>query len=358
MSCPPSLPRANPSAVSRLRTPEEAARMPPVFTDEALQRLRPVAPRLWADRRRTRRRRPRQTGEAFSAKWASIDYESESFRRALARQKAWYLELYGFASEGELAAFLRSCGSVLDAGAGACAKAAWFAELAPETTIVAADVSESLWAAWRRYRGLPNLHFVQCDIADLPFFGSGGFDYVSCDQVIHHTADPEASFRELVRLLPPAGQVAVYVYRRKALPRELLDEHFRELAPTLSEEALWELSRQVTELGRVLSQVEGEIEVPCIPLLGIEGGRSSVQRFLYWNFLKCFWNPELGAGTSVRTNFDWYAPSQAARYSEAEFRAWIRCAGLEELHFHALPSSWSGRFRRPAPPGPAARLSR
>lgn len=39
---------------------------------------------------------------------------------------------------------------------------------------------------------------------------------------------------------------------------------------------------------------------------------------IYWNFIKCFWNEELGYDTSVATNFDWYSPSNAKRYSEEE----------------------------------------
>ena len=38
--------------------------------------------------------------------------------------------------------------------------------------------------------------------------------------------------------------------------------------------------------------------------------------FLYWNFLKCFWNEDLGRETSVVTNYDWYSPSNARRYSK------------------------------------------
>ena len=38
-----------------------------------------------------------------------------------------------------------------------------------------------------------------------------------------------------------------------------------------------------------------------------------IQRFIYWNFLKCFWNEQLGKETSLVTNFDWYSPSNARR---------------------------------------------
>ncbi len=86
------------------------------------------------------------------------------------------------------------------------------------------------------------------------------------------------------------------------------------------------MSEQLTELGRRLSALKVDIDVPEIPELGIKGGRYDIQRFIYWNFLKCFWNADLGTETSVLTNFDWYSPSNARRFSESEIRA-IPCGG-------------------------------
>ena len=288
-----------------------------------------------------------QTREAFSNKWSLFEYETPDFKKSLERQKQWYLELYGFESESELARYLSRCRLVLDAGAGKCGKAAWFAGLSPSTTVVAADISDSLVSACEHYKDHPNLLFVQCDIGQLPFFSDGFFDYVSCDQVIHHTADPYRTFQELVRVTRSGGDLSVYVYRKKALPRELLDGYFREYSRTLSHDQLMELSQQLTDLGRLLSSIKDEIDIPGIPLLGIEGGKMSVQRFLYWNFLKCYWNEELGAQSSLVTNYDWYSPSQAFRYLEEEFRSWIETQSLSEIHFHAEQACYSGRFRKP-----------
>jgi len=229
-----------------------------------------------------------------------------------------------------------------------CYKAAWFAELSPSSLVVAADVSSSLQRAADYYKQINNLFFVRCDIAKMSFFEAGLFDYVSCDQVIHHTADPFKTFQELVRVTGPGKELSVYVYRKKALPRELVDDYFREFSKTLDHRKLMEFSRQITELGRLLSSITAEIDFPDIPLLNIEGGRMAVQRFIYWNFLKCFWNEELGYQNSLMTNYDWYAPSQAFRYSEQEFRNWIRVEQLEEVYFHKENACYSGRFLKPS----------
>ena len=288
-----------------------------------------------------------QTSNAFSDKWNQYRYGSADFEKMAEHQKAWYLDLYGFDDERALGDYLKKCSLVLDAGAGKCHKAAWFAQLSPSTLVLAADISESLDEAAEHYRHINNLFFIRCDIGRMPFLPNESFDYVSCDQVIHHTANPFKTFQELVRITRPKGELSVYVYRKKALPRELVDEHFRQLSKTLNHDQLMELSEQLTELGRTLCSLDQELDIPPIPVLGIEGGKMTVQRFLYWNFLKCFWNEEQGFRNSVMVNYDWYSPSQAFRYSKQEFRSWIEAEDLEEVHFHQEQACYSGRFLKP-----------
>lgn len=287
-----------------------------------------------------------QTKDAFSKKWSLSNYESSDFTKALAFQKKWYLSLYGFESEKELALYLRPFKFILDAGSGQGGKAAWFAQLSPSTTIVATDISDSIIAASEYYKHYDNMVFIQCDIADMSFFPNNYFDYVSCDQVIHHTKIPPKTFKELVRVTRINHDISCYVYRKKALPRELLDDYFREFNKQLTHDDIMELSKQLTELGCILSKIKKVIEFPSIPLLGIEGGKMTVQRFLYWNFIKCYWNKELGKDTSILTNYDWYSPSQAFRYSEQDFRSWIEQENLDEVHFHSEQACYSGRFKK------------
>ena len=83
-----------------------------------------------------------------------------------------------------------------------------------------------------------------------------------------------------------------------------------------------------------------------IPLMGIKGGQYDLQRFIYWNFLKCYWNEDMGVETSDMINFDWYSPSNAKRYSEAEYKALIAENNLEIEYFHSEEACYSGRFRK------------
>jgi ubiquinone/menaquinone biosynthesis C-methylase UbiE len=287
-----------------------------------------------------------QTNDVFSDKWSRYE-QSDEKERLYEFQRQWYLKLYGFADEAALAAHLRRCRVVFDAGCGLGYKAAWFARLAPEALVVGMDFSDAARQAAEAYGDLPNLFFIRGDIAHTGF-AAGSIDYVSCDQVIMHTEDPERTFTELARIASPGGgQVACYFYAKKALPRELLDEHFRSKCDELSREELWAMSEQLAELGRRLSELKVSFDAPDIPALGIKGRRVDIQRFIYWNFLKCFWSPELGRETSVVTNFDWYSPSNARRFSEAEVRGIVRANGLGEVFFHAEEACHSGRFAKP-----------
>ncbi len=284
-----------------------------------------------------------QVNDVFSEKWEQFD-KSEEKERAYSFQRNWYLQLYGFASEDELRDHLLKCDVVFDAGCGLGYKAAWFATLAPETLIIGMDFSDAARQAAINYAKLPNLFFVQGDIAKTGI-RDGGVAFASCDQVIMHTEDPEITFSELARITyRNGGQVACYFYAKKALPRELLDDHFRIACSQLSGDELWAMAAQLTELGRRLTELNISLDVPDIPALGIKGGIYDIQRFVYWNFIKCFWNAELGRETSLSTNYDWYSPSNARRFSEGEVRKIISANNMSDIFFHIEEACYSGRF--------------
>ena len=286
-----------------------------------------------------------QTNRAFSDKWSRYDVSSAK-EGLYSMQKRWYLDLYGFGSEEKLAAFLKGRKIIFDAGCGLGYKSAWFAQLAPESLVIGMDFSDAAKQAAHNYRHINNIFFIEGDIAKTPF-PDAGIDYVNCDQAIMHTQDPEKTFAELTRITRKGGgEIACYFYTKKAMPRELLDEHFRSQCAKMSSKELWDMSEQLTELGKRLNDLKVSFDAPDIPSLGIKGGRYDIQRFLYWNFIKCFWNEELGRETSVVTNYDWYSPSLAKRYSKREVMELVKDNGLSVVHFHQEEACYSGRFVR------------
>lgn len=283
-----------------------------------------------------------QTIEMFSEKWSKNE-TAFTLNGIQKFQLNWYLQLYGFSSEENLKSFLATKKIIFDAGSGLGYKAAWFATLAPKSMVIGMDFSTAAYEAARYYKHIPNLFFVRGDIADTQI-KPGSINYINCDQVIHHTENPEKTFAHLTKRLAKNGEFACYVYAKKALPRELLDDYFRTFALQCTNKQLWNLSNQLTELGKTLSDLSIKIDVPDIPLLGIKGGNYDLQRFIYWNFIKCFWNEQFGWENSAATNFDWYGPANAARYSKSEFLQWITNNHLKTKYFHQEEACYSGRF--------------
>ncbi len=287
-----------------------------------------------------------QTNIAFSNKWEIYSQdEIKSQEKFFEFQKEWYLSLYNFENETSLKDYLKTKRIVLDAGCGLGYKAKWFADLSPDTLVIGMDYSDSVFIARETYKNIDNLEFIKGDIANTNIKDKK-LDYVSCDQVIHHTENPQLTMNELSRILMDDGELAVYVYAKKALPRELLDEHFRSKTKDVSKEDMWEMSKQITDLGKTLSDLKIKIDVPDIPLLDIKGGKMDIQRFIYWNFIKCFWNEELGLENSISTNFDWYAPSNAERYTKDEFLNMLKESNLSGTEVHSEEACHSGRFKK------------
>jgi SAM-dependent methyltransferase len=75
------------------------------------------------------------------------------------------------------------------------------------------DYSEAIDANFRNNGHLANVHFLQADICKPPF-APGTFDKIFCFGVLQHTPDPERSFRSLVGLTRPGGELVSDVYRK------------------------------------------------------------------------------------------------------------------------------------------------
>jgi SAM-dependent methyltransferase/uncharacterized protein YbaR (Trm112 family) len=284
------------------------------------------------------------TIESFSAKWGKVS--PEELEQRFAQQYRWYVERYGFRDESGLADFLAGCEAILEAGTGLGGDAARFARLS-DAQVIGLDLSEGVVGAQRHWAGPSNLHYVQGDILELPFRPES-FDFVSSDQVIHHTPDAPRAFAKLARLLRPGGHLAVYVYRRKSLLRELADTEVRKLTTAMSVEECMEFSEQVAELGRELSRTGAKVNLQRgVPLLGIDPGEHDVQRLIYWGFLKCFWNEDFSERLNALVNFDWYHPPYASRHTDDEVRGWCADAGLEIEHLDLSESGISVLARRP-----------
>jgi SAM-dependent methyltransferase len=266
--------------------------------------------------------------ETFSFKWKLIGDSYGYDEPTRSTRQNWYLERFGSNSRSQLIDFLKEKKMILDAGTGSGVDAVMFAESG--ATVIAIDLSQDAALATYHHLGhLPNVHVLQADLNRLPFAPSL-FDYISCDQVLHHTPNTEKSLSTLVKYLGESGHLALYVYKRKSPIREFTDDYLRNYTTKMTAEECYEFCRGVTLLGKALSGLKAEVFIPQdIPLLEIKSGRQDVQRFFYWNVMKCFWNDDYDFTTNVVINFDWYHPKYAWRYTPEEVCDWYKKHGLE-----------------------------
>lgn len=285
-----------------------------------------------------------QTLDIFSNKWVEAD-DYKDIEKMYDFQFEWFLSLYGFKSEEDFKQFLSTKKTIIDSGCGLGYKAAWFAKLAPHAIVLGVDISDAINIAARNFIQYPNLYFFRGDIANTGL-KDGVIDFTVCDQVIMHTEVPEETFKHLTNITSDGGEFACYVYSKKALPRELIDDYFRKATHTISKEEMWKFSEQLTELGKRLSDLKITFESPDIPILGIKGGTYDIQRFIYWNFLKCFWKDDWGFDLNKSCNYDWYAPSNAKRFSKEEFLDLVAKNNLTTSYLHEEEACYSGRFSK------------
>jgi ubiquinone/menaquinone biosynthesis C-methylase UbiE/uncharacterized protein YbaR (Trm112 family) len=283
---------------------------------------------------------------SFNEKWLRIpNYGHDDNTRDF--QLKWYLQRYGWGTKEKLAEFLASRHFILDAGTGTGRDTKLYAENT-KGEVFGIDITTSVDAAQSHLTALKNAALIQTDLTRLPF-PNNFFDFIASDQVLHHTQNTEKSFKYLVEHLAPGGQIAIYVYKKKGPIREFCDDYIRNHTTKLSAKECYEFSESITKLGKSLSDQKTEIDVPeDIPLLGISAGKQNLQRFIYWNVFKCFWNDDFDFETNVMINFDWYHPFYAYRHTPEEVKQWFKDIGLKMLHFDVNESGISARGLKPA----------
>jgi len=284
----------------------------------------------------------KETVESFSWKWN----RAKNYRTATQQHYVtWYLQRYGFGTVNKLAAFLADKKTILDAGTAHGRDAQMYVENST-ATVFGIDISSGIRNAFRDLAGVPRLHLVQADVTKLPF-APEFFDFIGCDQVIHHTPNTRESLRHLVTRLAPGGHIAFYVYRKKGPIREFCDDYIRARTVHMTPEECFKVSEAITKLGKALADLKVTVDVPeDIPILEITAGTHDIQRFIYWNVFKCYWNDSMDWDSNVITNFDWYHPLHAHRHTRGEVEAWCREEQLAVEHLDEQESGISVLARR------------
>lgn len=275
-----------------------------------------------------------QTNKSFGDKWKnnpSLAMELTSSENSEVFK--WIINRNGFNTKQAFEDYLSGKKRILDAGCGNGRVTKLLRMLSPVSSeVVGADFS-SWEVAAENLKDEPNLNVYHADLrGELSHLGT--FDFIYCQEVLHHTGDARASFGNLCNILEPGGDIAIYVYKLKAPVREFTDDFIRDKIKNLSYDQSMALCKQITELGKTLTELDVEFDCPEVQLLDIPAGRYTVQRFLYHFFMKCFWNAEMSFDDNTVVNYDWYHPDDCTRHTLPEVRTWFEENNLKIVQEH------------------------
>lgn len=273
------------------------------------------------------------TSRTFSDKWSRFTrYGFEPAHQIFLRE--WYCRKLGVRNESELRQFYHRFERILEVGPGSGFNTRDMAE-STDGEVFAVDISQAAHTTYENTRELPNCHVIQADLMDTPF-SDDYFDFIIADGVLHHTPDTRRGFECLLAKVKRGGRFYFYVYRRMGAARQFCDDYLRRALGELEPEACYQACEGLTELGRELSHINARITLKKgVPLLGIPPGTHDVQRLLYYNFVKCFWNDAFDFETNNMVNFDWYHPHHAWQHTEQEVKGWLDAAGIRDYSFNA-----------------------
>jgi SAM-dependent methyltransferase/uncharacterized protein YbaR (Trm112 family) len=257
----------------------------------------------------------------------------------------WMAQKLGLGSISELYSFISSKKNILEVGIGSGQKLKMMAEHT-RGKVVGIDLTSSVEHVFKNTRDMPNVAVIQADLFALPF-ERGNFDFIISDGVLHHTPDTKRAFLAIIPFLARGGEIAIRVYKRGGPIREFCDDFIRSHTTKISQTECWDFCAEISRLGEALAKTRCEIEIPDdIELLGFKKGRYDLQRFVYYNMFKCFYNERFTPEENVLVNFDWYSPVDAHRHTEDEIRQWFVEAGLSDIQLFHPESGISARGRK------------
>ncbi|MGE0500678.1 MAG: class I SAM-dependent methyltransferase [Rhizobiaceae bacterium] len=273
-----------------------------------------------------------KTNETFSDKWRRFrNYGFEATHKEFLFE--WYRKKFNFDTVDDLRTFYGAKKMILECGPGSGFNSRFMAEHTGGQ-VFALDISDAAFTSFENTKDLGNCTVVQADLMTAPF-ADATFDFIIADGVLHHTPDTRAAVEALYRKLSPGGQFFFYVYRKMGAARQFSDEHIRQHYTKMSPEECYAACEGLTDLGRQLSALNAKITLDKpIPVLGIPAGTHDVQRLIYYNFVKCFWNDAFDYETNNMVNFDWYHPHSAWQHTQDEVESWLRDLGAADWRFN------------------------
>lgn len=232
---------------------------------------------------------------------------------------------------------------MLDAGCGMGRFARVSAELGA-TAVLGVDASDSVEAARRSTRDMPNVHVVQADILRLPLrrASEANVEFIFSIGVLHHLDHPQSGFSSLVEHLTNSGSILVWVYGREN--NDWIVEAVNPVRTALTSR----LPR------KVLYVLAWSLSAGLYPFLKGVYGPANICPRLGWAKQALFYNDYmawLGQFPFTYTHnvvFDHLVAPVAFYLRREEVQAWFDAAGLEMIDISwRNRNSWRAHGRLP-----------
>lgn len=234
-----------------------------------------------------------------------------------------FLKRYGFENEQDFSKFLENVKTIAEIGAGEGRLVDWFLKYS-NATIYALEISDSTNYLKEKYEDTDRVIVIKADALLHPF-ADGSIDLLSCEQSIHHTDQPGIIFDSLAKCLSAGGRVLLSIYAEKSPIRENFDKIIRDAIAQLPSEEKHDVAKKMTDIGRILSEMEVDVQIPedFAEFGHLKGENMSLQRFIYFAIMKCFWNEDFTYDKCVEFNHDWYSYPVCNTVSPEDAKRWF-----------------------------------
>jgi len=203
--------------------------------------------------------------------------------------------------------------------------------------VVGVDITDAVDAAQASLGSRDNVFFVQADFFQPPFI-DGAFERGYSIGVLHHTPDPEAAFRTLVRLLNRDGKVGLSLYEIC-----LFDRPNRNSLRQSTVEVLWALNMWRVEFFRVFTtRIPAPVMIAyCkyfVPVLHVLNKIPVLRYLRYLVPSTCYRNLPV-EWSMVDTN-DTYATRIVHMYRHKDVFQWFMRANVQNIIVHNSIPGW------------------
>ena len=246
----------------------------------------------------------KNTFRFFNYKWKKVPHWGNATSKLYIK---WYLRRYKYNNLNNLKKFLKDKKNILEAGCGLARDTILFAKLNKKSNLHACDQSPIAVKFSKKYtRKYNNVSIFRQDITK-KFKNNIKHDFISCDQVLHHTPNPKKTLNNLFSILNKDGYLNFFVCKKKNSYRDLLDDHIMNNFRNKSPRKLWDFAVEVTKFAKTLHNLK---------IKNVKFNKkkySNLQLFFHFNSFRAWYNPEINFDLSVSSNYDWF--SNNPRYS-------------------------------------------